>query len=115
MPDYLRIEKNSIVEFVLCNDSAPSEHSELYSGKSRSHMLYFNEIGVESPKLELGGKTSFTMNFTDSGKFYYECLIYSRMRGCVEVLDDKRDAFCAGSTIMGLRSNNFYTDNGSLA
>jgi hypothetical protein len=94
VPEVIRIEKNSIVEFKLVKDSAEFERSEVYQGRARSHMLYFDQIGVESPKLELsGGHTSFVMNFTDAGKFTYECLIYSRMRGCIEVMDDKEMNF----------------------
>ena len=28
------------------------------------------------------------MSFTDAGKFTYKCLIYTWMKGCIEVLDN---------------------------
>lgn len=79
--------------------------------RTKSHVIIFDQIGVESRKLELNGDSTFSMSFTDSGKFSYQCGIQTRMEGIIEVLDDKNDAFCPGSTSLGLRSNSFYTDS----
>ena len=67
-------------------------------GASRSHIISFDEICVESPKLELPSTGSFSMNFQETGTFEYGCCIYSRMRGSIEVYD--RPVFYNGVTWM---------------
>ena len=78
IPSVLRIEKGSTVTW------------RVYSS-ARSHILFFDEICVESPKLEPGHRNdSFSLNFQDVGTFEYSCCIFSRMRGKVEVIDNER-------------------------
>ena len=93
----MQIEKGSIVEWQLCPDAIEEDPNSLYHEKSRSHVIAFDDINVESPKLELSNEqsyrqnsrsTTFSMSFTDTGKFSYKCLIYTWMKGYIEVLDN---------------------------
>ena len=52
MPPYLKVEKNSIVKWTLVKDTDDVETS-LYYDRSRSHVVFFEDIGLESPKLSL--------------------------------------------------------------
>ena len=92
VPSHLRIEKGSTVTWKVCPDTNSS--GSFYGMSSRSHILMFEEIFVESPKLELAGagrhNDSFSLNFQDLGMFPYECCIYSRMRGCIEVTESEK-------------------------
>ena len=98
VPSHLRIEKGSTVTWRVCPDGNIQSSSSFYES-ARSHIIAFDEIFVESPKLELaspaqsspGSKTdSFSMGFQEVGTFTYCCCIYSRMRGCIEVFDNER-------------------------
>ena len=65
IPSHLRIEKGSTVTWKVCPDS---NGASSYSGiSSRSHIIMFEEIFVESPKLELPGQghynDTFSLNF----------------------------------------------------
>ena len=52
MPPYLKIEKNSIVKWTLVKDT-DDEETSLYYDRCRSHVVFFEDIGLESPKLSL--------------------------------------------------------------
>ena len=54
-PSYLRVKKGAIVEWKVYPDSKEQDSNSLYFQKSRSHVICFNEIYIESPKLELPG------------------------------------------------------------
>ena len=54
-PSYLRVKKGAIVEWKVYADSKEQDSNSLYFQKSRSHVISFNEIYIESPKLELPG------------------------------------------------------------
>ena len=89
VPSHLRIEKGSTVTWKVCPDTTYSAFS---SSSTRSHILSFNELFVESPKLELGNRLNdtFSLNFQDFGTYTYGCCIYSRMHGSIEVIDSER-------------------------
>ena len=93
VPNHILIEKGSTVTWRICPDTSNSTFS---GASARSHIILFDEILVESPKLELAGPGSrnrsetFSLNFQDIGIFKYGCCIYSRMRGRVEVIESKR-------------------------
>lgn len=89
VPSHLYIEKGSTVTWRVCPDTTSSAFS---SSSTRSHILFFDDICVESPKLETGTggrkNDTFSLSFQDFGTFTYGCCIFSRMRGCVEVVDN---------------------------
>ena len=65
VPSHLVIEKGSTVTWKVCADTTNTTFS---SGSARSHILFFDEIFVESPKLELASKSrpnsdTFSLNF----------------------------------------------------
>ena len=82
VPSHLRIEKGSTVTWHVCTD----QRSSMGTVSTRSHIISFDEIYVESPKLN-EVNSSFTMSFKDLGMFNYGCCIYSRMRGSIEVIE----------------------------
>ena len=51
-PDYLKIEKGSIVEWKVCNDSREENETSLYHMDSRSHVIAFKNLTHESPILK---------------------------------------------------------------
>ena len=55
----LQIEKGSIVEWQLCPDAIEDDRNSLYYERSRSHVIAFDKINVESPKLELSNEQSY--------------------------------------------------------
>lgn len=98
------------MEWKVCADSKEQDSNSLYFQKSRSHVISFNEIYIESPKLELPGgsndstninsnraaastdeesQSSFSFSFCETGRFTYQCAIYTRMKGCIEVINDE--------------------------
>ena len=95
VPEHIRIEKGSTVTWQVCADTNSRSSSMFYGGSSRSHIISFDDIFVESPKLELAAssastprKDTFTMSFQDVGIFTYGCCIFSRMRGSIEVIEN---------------------------
>ena len=84
----------------VCADTSNSgrmqQQSMFYESSARSHIISFDEIYVESPKLQLkssnktgagGVQDTFTMKFDEAGIFSYGCCIFSRMRGSIEVME----------------------------
>ena len=66
IPSNLRIEKGSRVMWKVKADTMQSNgNSSLFYNEARSHIISFDDIFVESPKLELFkvGSDSFNMNF----------------------------------------------------
>jgi len=89
-PDYLKVERGSIVQWIMCNDAIESNENSLYFEKSRSHVIAFDSIADESPRLSLskdGKETTFRMQFKNLGVFTYKCQIYTWMKGIVEVVE----------------------------
>ena len=52
-PHYLKIERGSYVQWIMCKDAIESNENSLYFEKSRSHVIAFDSIPVESPRLQL--------------------------------------------------------------
>lgn len=71
MPNYLKVEKGSIVEWIICPDSIEENEQSLYHLNSRSHVIAFKDIPHESPILKV--KDKFKVRFLESGNFYYFC------------------------------------------
>lgn len=94
VPSHLRIEKGSTVVWQVKVDTTPSgtSNSSLFYDTARSHIISFDDIYVESPKLELnkpGSADTFSLSFKDVGLFSYGCCIFSRMRGSIEVIENE--------------------------
>lgn len=93
IPSYLRVEKGAKVTWKVCQDNIESDYNSLYYERARSHVIAFDEIYIESPKLELASPShpqannTFSHQFTAEGSFSYSCCIYTRMRGTIEVFD----------------------------
>ena len=85
VPSHLRVERGSAVTWQVCAEK--SMQSSLYVSNSRSHIISFDEIYVESPKLDLATLDTFSMTFEEVGTFSYGCCIFSRMRGSIEVVE----------------------------
>ena len=49
-------------------------------------MIAFNIPQTESPLLKLND--TFKVKFLESGHFYYQCQIITRMKGSIEVYED---------------------------
>lgn len=88
VPSYLRVEKGSTVVWQVKVDTTPSGVSQFYD-TARSHIISFDDIFVESPKLQLNkpGADTFSLSFKDAGLFSYGCCIFSRMRATIEVFE----------------------------
>ena len=81
VPSHLRVERGSAVTWQVCAEKS------IYESSSRSHIISFDEIYVESPKLDLATLDTFSMTFEEVGTFSYGCCIFSRMRGSIEVVE----------------------------
>ena len=89
-PSHLRVEKGSTVVWQVKSDTTPAgSNSSMFYDTARSHILFFEEILVESPKLQLNkpGANTFSLSFKDAGMFSYGCCIFPRMRACIEVVE----------------------------
>lgn len=100
VPEHLTVEKGSTVTWQVCADTSGSRaHSMFYESSARSHIISFDDIHVESPKLELATasgqprRDTFAMSFHDVGTYFYGCCIFSRMRGSIEVIDSQPHFF----------------------
>ena len=70
-PDYLKVEKGSIVEWKVCTDSIEENETSLYHMGKRSHVIAFKNLPNESPMLKDNDK--FKVRFLESGHFQYYC------------------------------------------
>jgi len=50
------------------------------------HVISFEELGEESSPIKNESDT-YRLRFTSPGSFHYNCSIYTRMRGCIDVID----------------------------
>jgi plastocyanin len=78
-PEYLRVEESAIVEWILP-----------ITGKidtSIKHVVCFDDLPVESDCLKMiDGQNVFREQFDRVGVYDYKCLIYTRMKGRIEVV-----------------------------
>jgi hypothetical protein len=52
IPENLKIEKGSIVEWRILEDDLDTSDTSLYQSSSRSHVIAFNNMMIESPMLK---------------------------------------------------------------
>ncbi|CDW87023.1 UNKNOWN [Stylonychia lemnae] len=85
IPDNLKIEKGSIVEWKIQEDLSEDSELSLYSSSTRSHVIAFNDLPTESSILRLND--TFRVKFHECGHFTYKCQIYTRMKGSIKVFE----------------------------
>jgi plastocyanin len=71
IPDNLKIEKGSIVEWRVISDASDFSHNSLYDSGSRKHVISFDSIQTESPILKKND--FFRVRFLEVGSFKYKC------------------------------------------
>jgi len=84
-PAYLKVERGSIVEWVVLPQTPTSDPREFDIESRQSHVIAFSDLPTESPVLR--EHQSFRVRFLERGVFNYQCQIYPRMKGRVEVVD----------------------------
>jgi plastocyanin len=75
----LKIEKGSIIEWKVSNESIEENETSLYHMSKRSHVIAFNNLNTESPMLK--ENDTFRVKIHECGHFSYFCQIYTRMKG----------------------------------
>ena len=60
--------------------------SSLYYFDTRQHVISFDNLNAESGLLRKNSEP-FRVRFLETGSFIYRCQIYTRMRGCIEVVE----------------------------
>lgn len=87
----MKISKGDTVEWSLVQTEASSNvernQSSLYHLNNRSHVVSFREINEESDPIRTASDT-YRLRFFNIGVFHYQCSIYTRMTGTIEVVDN---------------------------
>lgn len=68
-PENLKIERGSIVEWRVLEDTLDAYETSLYQSSSRSHVIAFNNLMVESQMLKKGD--NYKVRFLECGHFTY--------------------------------------------
>ena len=71
MPENLKIEKGSIVEWRISEDTNDFIENSYYIPSQKSHVIAFNSLMIESPILR--ENDLFKLRFLESGHFTYKC------------------------------------------
>eukprot|EP00347_Sterkiella_histriomuscorum_P013401 403364846 len=89
IPENLKIEKGSIVEWRIQEDLEEESDITYYKNSSatRSHVVAFNDIHTESNILRLND--TFKVKFHECGQFTYRCQIYTYMKGSIKVFENQ--------------------------
>ena len=69
VPDYLKIEKGSVVEWKVCSTNTEQNETSLYHNNRRSHVIAFHDLPTESPMLK--NNDTFKVKFEECGHFQY--------------------------------------------
>lgn len=78
-PDYLRVEEGATVEWLLPIEGKIDTNIK--------HVVCFDDLPIESDCLKMiEGQNVFREQFDKVGVFNYKCLIYTRMKGKIEVV-----------------------------
>jgi len=86
-PKNIKIPICSKVFFNVCEDIESNSNS-LYYNSIRNNIISFDDLGIESQYLT--ANESFGIVFLRSGIYNYRSLIYSRMKGTVDVYYDEK-------------------------
>ena len=65
-------------------DENESDESSMFYTRSKSHVIAFDSVAIESDPLTLRAP-KFQWTFSERGTFAYRCLINTWMKGVVEV------------------------------
>ena len=87
-PAYLKVQRGSTVEWSRCESELELDEASLYHLSNRMHVISFHSINEESQPLRSPTDT-FKLRFFETGVFKYQCSIYTRMSGFIEVFDNE--------------------------
>lgn len=107
-PRYLKIQKGEQVEWSI----DPKHHhfeaslTSLYHLNQRMHVISFQNKNAESEPIR-NEHDKFTHLFQEPGLFSYHCSIYTRMRGVIEVVNNKYCIEMIASNLAPKRQSKF--------
>ena len=87
-PCFLKIERNSVVEWRVSVDNMEQNENSLFFFASRSHVISFSNLNAETKPLTKNSD-GFKVRFLEPGVYNFRCQIYTRMRGRIEVVDHR--------------------------
>lgn len=85
---HLKVKEGDLVQWSLNTSVEVNNANSLYHNKKRMHVISFDSINEESDPLKNDGDV-YQFRFKDVGTFKYHCSIYTRMKGTIEVIEDK--------------------------
>lgn len=85
---HLKFKEGELIQWSLNTMKEDNNLNSLYHNKKRMHVISFDNLNEESDPLMKDGDI-FQFRFKDVGTFKYHCSIYTRMRGTIEVIEDK--------------------------